>query len=215
LQRPLHHNANNNDNNNSSDQIIAKFLASIKSDVTRKGALDYIHAYMRYHHLYEGEIQENGKDKDKKKYKNKDSSNLVYRYDWLIGDGDVQTIENRIIDFVIERIAVADKKLSEIGEHAITMSADISLDSEARVASLNLAAEIQKARMITILQGPTWFSQSKGYAQIAQSNNAQEMIDSHLRLVKNGKKLPSHYEPAPTSTAATSLSNALPSFNNK
>jgi hypothetical protein len=95
---------NDTDNNKKTNQIIKeKFLASIKSDVTRKGALDYIHAYMRYHHLYEGEeIQENDKDK-KKKYKNKDNSNLVYRYDWLIGDGnnDVQTIENMIIDFVV------------------------------------------------------------------------------------------------------------------
>jgi hypothetical protein len=34
-------------------QLIDRFLQSIKSDVTRRNALDYIHIYMRYWHLYE------------------------------------------------------------------------------------------------------------------------------------------------------------------
>jgi hypothetical protein len=103
LQAPYNTDKNNKkSSHNNGNKIIERFLSSIKSDVTRDGALDYIHAYMRYHHLYEGEIiQENDKVKDKKKYKNKKDSNLIYRYDWLIGDGDVQTIENMIIDFVV------------------------------------------------------------------------------------------------------------------
>jgi hypothetical protein len=81
-------------NNNNNHQILERFLGSIRSDVTREGVLAYIHAYMRYWHLYEeeeGESQENN------------NNDLVYRYDWLIGDGDPQTIEKKIIDFVIHK----------------------------------------------------------------------------------------------------------------
>ena len=67
--------------------------------------LSYVHAYMRFYHLYEGEsqAQEQGLLNDNnmtksKKYTN-NSNNLIYRYDWLI-DEDIQTIQNKIIDFV-------------------------------------------------------------------------------------------------------------------
>ena len=71
--------------------------------------LSYINAYMRFYLLYEGESQgqeqdllndNNNDNKIKgKKNNNNNSNNLVYRYDWLI-DEDIQTIQNKIIDFV-------------------------------------------------------------------------------------------------------------------
>jgi hypothetical protein len=71
-------------NNN---QILERFLASIKSDVTREGVLSFIHTYMRFHHLYEGETQgqeqqdllnDNNDNKNKSK-KGTNSNNLIYR----------------------------------------------------------------------------------------------------------------------------------------
>ncbi|MFL6511661.1 MAG: hypothetical protein ACJ70X_01800, partial [Nitrososphaera sp.] len=35
------------------DQVLARFLASIKSDATRRGAVAYLNAYMKYWKLYE------------------------------------------------------------------------------------------------------------------------------------------------------------------
>lgn len=37
---------------NNNQQILERFLASIKSDQTRRGAVKYIHAYMKYWKLY-------------------------------------------------------------------------------------------------------------------------------------------------------------------
>lgn len=76
---------------------------------------------MRYCHLYEEGLKEEGgeghhqeqdllinldhdvlgNNKKRKKKKN-DNNNIVYRYDWLVND-DVETIQNKIIDFVIDR----------------------------------------------------------------------------------------------------------------
>lgn len=109
----------NNDNSSSSslssslersNQILKRFLDSIRSEIHRKNVLNYINAYMRFYHLYEGESQKqeqqdllndnNNDNKNKSKKNNNNNNSLVYRYDWLVGDDDIQTIENRIIDFV-------------------------------------------------------------------------------------------------------------------
>jgi hypothetical protein len=78
---------------------------------------------MRFYHLYEEEKEEDqeqqqgllfddynndaGNHAKKRKNNNNNNNNntekIVYRYDWLIGDGDAQTIENKIIDFVIHK----------------------------------------------------------------------------------------------------------------
>jgi site-specific recombinase XerC len=56
--------------------------------------INYIHAYMKFWHLYE---EEDGHD------------DVVYRYDWLIGeDGDnnnsnIQILQDRVIQFVIQK----------------------------------------------------------------------------------------------------------------
>lgn len=72
-----------NNNINSSNQILQeRFLASIKSDVTRSGVTSYIHKYMRYWHLYEKKGEEGHGD---------DDDDVDYRYDWLI-DNDIRTI---------------------------------------------------------------------------------------------------------------------------
>ena len=98
-----------NNNINSSNQILQeRFLASIKSDVTRSGVTSYIHKYMRYWHLYEKKGEEgrgDGGDDD-------GNDDVDYRYDWLI-DNDIRTIQDRIIQFVI------DKKKEGLGARAI------------------------------------------------------------------------------------------------
>lgn len=57
---------------------------------------------MRLHYPYEGgsQEQERGLINDDNNNSTSSNNNLVYRYDWLIGDGDIQTIQNKIIDFV-------------------------------------------------------------------------------------------------------------------
>ncbi|MFL6476793.1 MAG: hypothetical protein ACJ70Y_07430, partial [Nitrososphaera sp.] len=94
-----------------SNQVLARFLASIKSDATRRGAVAYLNAYMKYWKLYE-----EGSD---------NSSSLVYRYDWLLPNTsgqsgnvasvvvDIETIQDRIIQFVM------DKKQQGLGAKAI------------------------------------------------------------------------------------------------
>lgn len=106
----------NDDNNSikSNNQILLeRFLASIKSDVTRSSVLSYIHKYMRHWDLYEkrgGGREEGHNDNDD----DDDDGNaaFVYRYDWLISE-DAQTIQNKIIQFVI------DKKKEGLGARAI------------------------------------------------------------------------------------------------
>ncbi len=74
---------------------------------------------MMYHHLYEEDGSQgleqqqhllddsnttdgnrNKIKENKKRSKKNHNNNLVYRYDWLIGDGNIETIQNKIIDFV-------------------------------------------------------------------------------------------------------------------
>ena len=96
----------------SSNQILERFLASIKSDQTRRGAVAYLNAYTKYWKLYEGNSINNT------------TTNPVYRYDWLLpsnkdrGDDDgviidIETIQDRIIQFV------SDKKREGLGAKAI------------------------------------------------------------------------------------------------
>ena len=106
----------NDNNSNTNNQILLeRFLASIKSDVTRSSALSYIHKYMRHWHLYEKRGgEEGGHDNDNEGDNDDDGSAFYhYRYDWLIGNEDVQTIQNKIIQFVI------DKKKEGLGARAI------------------------------------------------------------------------------------------------
>lgn len=49
--------------------------------------INYIHANMKFWHLYE-------EDKE---------GHIVYRYDWLIDNKDIQTLQDRIIHFVIHK----------------------------------------------------------------------------------------------------------------
>jgi hypothetical protein len=97
-----------------SDQLLRKFLGSLKSDKTKSTWMNYIHAYMRFYRLYEEKDLLNDNDNDnndnikKKKHKNRNNNNnLVYRYDWLIGGdddkNDVKTIQNKIIDFAMDK----------------------------------------------------------------------------------------------------------------
>ena len=104
--------------------------------------LDYIHAYMRHWNLYEEQEEEehllNDDDGDddnghnNNKNKREKSNNVIFRYDWLIGDDydnddgsgvhdyhhhhgarkrtsalvverDIQTLQDRIIQFVIHK----------------------------------------------------------------------------------------------------------------
>ncbi len=98
-----------------SNQLLARFLASIRSDATRRVALAYVNAFMKYWKLYE-------------EGQNNDNNNLVYRYDWLLPPSstsaaaagsaaavvvDIETIQDRIIQFVI------DKKQQGFGARAI------------------------------------------------------------------------------------------------
>jgi hypothetical protein len=91
---------NSSSNNNSNNQILNRFLASIKSDETRRGALTFINAFMKYWQLYEV-----GDDNDKNKNKNKNNnknSKFVYRYDWLLQlSSDVPTLQDKIIQFIM------------------------------------------------------------------------------------------------------------------
>ena len=77
----------------SSNQILERFLESIKSDVTKRGALAYIHAYMRRWNFYEDKTtKQEGKNNTNKKNSaanddggnNNNNTDLVYRYDWLL-----------------------------------------------------------------------------------------------------------------------------------
>ena len=84
----------------SSNQILKRFLASIKSNKTRRGAVDYLNAYMKYWKLYE----ENNNNKQE------GNNSLVYRYDWLLPNNnngssavDIETVQNRIIQFVMDK----------------------------------------------------------------------------------------------------------------
>ncbi len=73
-------------------EILERFFESIKSDIHRKNVINYIHAYMKFWHLYEEDKKEEGHD----------NNDIFYRYDWLI-DGDIQTLQDRIIQFVIQK----------------------------------------------------------------------------------------------------------------
>jgi hypothetical protein len=110
-------------------QLIDRFLQSIRSDVTRRNALDYMHIYMRYWHLYEeknagedGEGDEHEQEeqhqllsllssngvggatlKNRKTRQPRKYPNHFYRYDWLLYNKDIQTIQDRIIEFVIAK----------------------------------------------------------------------------------------------------------------
>lgn len=107
---------------NNNQQILERFLASIKSDQTRRGAVKYIHAYMKYWKLYEvnnsqkevatataaaaAKTQEGSNNNNNNKIDNDDdddnSNNFIYRYDWLLSlSKDVETLQDRIIQFVI------------------------------------------------------------------------------------------------------------------
>ena len=84
----------------SSNQILERFLASIKSSKTGRGAVDYLNAYMRYWKLYE----ENNNNKQE------GNNSLVYRYDLLLPNNnnggsavDIETVQNRIIQFVMDK----------------------------------------------------------------------------------------------------------------
>src|ERR687894_670529 len=71
------------------EQLLDRFLQSVKSKVTQVNAIDYIHAYMRHWHLYEEEKEQdllNDDGRNSKKKKQKRNNNVIYRYDWLIGD---------------------------------------------------------------------------------------------------------------------------------
>src|SRR5918995_4378373 len=78
---------NNNDNyrptttfSGRNGQLIERFTQSIKSDVNRRNALDYIHIYMRYWKLYE----EKKKEGELKIEEEQDQSSLLSS---LNGDG--------------------------------------------------------------------------------------------------------------------------------
>lgn len=60
---------------------------------------------MRFHLLYEGGEESQGQKRGllNENNNNYNKKNLVYRYDWLIGDGNAQAIEKKIIDFVIHK----------------------------------------------------------------------------------------------------------------
>lgn len=96
-------------------RLIDRFLQSIRSQATRHSAPEYIHIYMRFWHLYEEktasellmEAEEDGAINNKinknKKRKPRKYPNLAYRYDWLLFNKDVPTIQDRIIEFVIAK----------------------------------------------------------------------------------------------------------------
>lgn len=113
-------------------QLLDRFLQSNRSEVYRSNVLDYIHAYMRHWNLYEEQEEDllnddsddNGRNNKNKRQK---SNNVIFRYDWLIGDDydnddgvhdyhhgarkrtalvverDIQTLQDRIIQFVIHK----------------------------------------------------------------------------------------------------------------
>jgi hypothetical protein len=78
-------------------QILERFFESIKSEVHRKNVINYIHAYMKFWHLYEEE-------KD-----GHDDVVVVYRYDWLIGEddddnsGNIRILQDKVIQFIIQK----------------------------------------------------------------------------------------------------------------
>jgi hypothetical protein len=80
-------------------QLLERFLQSNRSEVYRSNVLDYIHAFMRHWNLYEEKggdlLKDDGNDGDdgdsdtgcnNKKNKRQKSNNVIFRYDWLIGD---------------------------------------------------------------------------------------------------------------------------------
>jgi hypothetical protein len=67
-------------------QLIDRFLQSIKSDVTRRNALDYIHIYMRYWHLYEEKKEGEWEEEEEE---NPLDSDIDYSTDQDITKGEV------------------------------------------------------------------------------------------------------------------------------
>ena len=92
------------------NQILERFLASIRSSKTRRGAVDYLNAYMRYWKLYEENNNNTYNNNNKQEGSNNNkNNNLIYRYDWLLpinhdnGAVDIKTVQNMVIQFVIEK----------------------------------------------------------------------------------------------------------------
>ncbi|MDQ3837138.1 MAG: hypothetical protein M3270_09440, partial [Thermoproteota archaeon] len=112
-------------------QLVERFLQTIKSDITQVNSIDYINGYMRHWHLYEEKKEGDGDEEEKeeeeqrlqqqrllllegagrkeinnnnKKTSSREKySNIFYRYDWLLYGSDIQTIQDRIIQFVIDK----------------------------------------------------------------------------------------------------------------
>ena len=92
-------------------------------------------------------------------------------------------------DRFMELLSTSSRRLLEVREQAMKLSNDSGMEGDARVASLHLAAEIERAIVKIYVEGKTAVAQlvaSKSYPSAMDS--PQETVQKHLTLVKNNNE---------------------------
>jgi hypothetical protein len=106
---------------------------------------------------------------------------------------------NLSVDFVMESIAQGARQYQNLYDQAVRISEDKTVDAQDRIYALDRAGEFMKQKIFLLYEGPTKVALLKGYPKTIEIINKkmEEKRNCQLRLVKNSRGLPSHYEVVP------------------